>query len=278
MENLNENISSVPKEKKILFKMGTALLFVLAIFYIIRIVSEIKSYGFIGSDVPPMTSISFDGKGEVYAIPDVANIYFTVREESKTMKEAQDKVATKTKSALDFIKASGVADKDVKTQNYNAYPKYETKYENALPCINSNCPPPQGKQIISGYEISQSISVKLRNTDDAGKILDSLAGVGVSDVQGPNFEVDDMDKLKLQAREAAIKDAQMKAEILSKALGVKLGRITGFYDQNNNYYPMTADYGMAKVTSMGGSEMIAPSLPTGESKVTAVVTITYETK
>ena len=104
--------------------------------------------------------ISFTGHGEVSAVPDIANIGFTIEKDAKTVKEAQSAVALIEKKSLDFLKANGIADKDIKTTNSSFYPKYEYQYEKQI-CAEINCPPPIGKNIIVGYTASESISVKI---------------------------------------------------------------------------------------------------------------------
>lgn len=219
--------------------------------------------------MPSSSTISFDGQGEVSAVPDIATISFSVRAEAKTMKEAQTVVTEKVNSALVFVRQNGVSEKDIKTTNYSSYPKYE--YEQKA-CTQGYCPP--GKQILTGFEVSQNIEVKVRNIDDSGKIVEGLANAGVTDMQGPNFAIDDEDALKAEARALAIKEAKEKARTLSRDLGVKLVRIVSFTESGAPYYPI---YAMeAKSFGMGGDGVRAPELPTGENKITSNVTITYE--
>ena len=62
-------------------------------------------------------TVTLSGHGEVNAVPDIANVYFTIRKEGKTVKEAQNAVALIEKSSLDFLKSNDVAEKDIKTTN-----------------------------------------------------------------------------------------------------------------------------------------------------------------
>ena len=275
MENLTSMLPTDEKNK--VAKFLTVFLVVLSVFFVVKIAGEIKNFRYLGTT----SAVSFEGKGEVMAVPDIVTISFSVREEKPTMKEAQDNVSIKTKEAVDFVKGSGIDEKDIKTSNYSSYPKYEFKYETDTTCGENTCPVRPTNQFISGYEVSQTINIKIKNTDDAGKILDALATIGVSDVQGPNFEIDDIEKVKAEARKEAIDDATSKAKILAKDLGVNLGRVVNFYESGNNYYPIMDNYSasMMKTTREGGGEItIAPVLPAGENTITSNVTITYEIK
>lgn len=259
---------------KNLYKALLAFLIILSVYFGIKALAELRSYGRMGSQ--NVNTISSTGHGEVTAVPDVANIYFTIRKEMKTVKDAQAAVAVVEKSALEFLKTNNVAEKDIKTSNASFNPKYEYTYTDAvmMPCTQYGCPPRPGKNVITGYEAYESITVKVRNTDDVGKIMQGLGTIGVSDLSGPNFAIDDEDTLKVEARKLAIDDAKEKAEMLAEDLGVSLGRIASF-SESGNYYPIM--YG--KGAMMSEDSATAPALaevPKGENTISSDVTITYE--
>ncbi|MFA6177690.1 MAG: SIMPL domain-containing protein [Candidatus Paceibacterota bacterium] len=231
-----------------------------------------------GSKTP--NTISFSGHGEVTAVPDIANIYFTISQDAKTVKDAQAGVAVIEKKALDLLKEKGVADKDIKTTNASFNPKYE--FRNAV-CpqpaqLNSGtvsspffCPP--GKQVLLGYTASESITVKIRNIDSVGDVMQGLGTTGVSDLNGPNFAIDKEDTLKAEARKKAIDDAKAKAEVLAKDLGVRLGKITSF-SESGNFPIMFSSSGFSKDNA---EAVPAPAvIPQGENTISSDVTITYE--
>lgn len=235
--------------------------------------------GFRDENKTPDT-ISFSGHGEVNAVPDIANVYFTISKDGKTVKEAQAAVAEIEKKALDILKTKGVEDKDIKTEYASFNPKYE--YRQAIcPQVpvdagTKSAPSyycPGGKQVLLGYTASESITVKIRNTDNVGDIMQGLGTTGVSDLNGPNFAIDKEDTLKSQARKLAIDDAKQKAEVLAKDLGVRLGKITSFNESGN--YPIM--YGKTAMMDSAGAVAPAPAvIPKGENTITSDVTITYE--
>ncbi|MDO8686596.1 MAG: SIMPL domain-containing protein [Candidatus Berkelbacteria bacterium] len=272
MENLT-------KEKSNLMKVGFVLAIIVSVFFAVKVYGEIKEASLLGESTVPAT-ISFSGHGEVTAKPDIANVYFTISQEAKTVKEAQASVAVIEKKALDFLKSKNVAEKDIKTADASFYPKYD--YVRALcPQIevgsgvsgaSYNCG--NGKQVLTGYTASESITVKIRQTDDAGAIMQGLGATGVSDLSGPNFAIDNEDGLKAEARKKAIDNAKEKAKILAKDLGVKLVKITSFNESGNNYPMMYTESAMLKG---GASSAPAPAeIPKGENTISSDVTITYE--
>lgn len=260
--------------KKTLYRAVVVLLIILSLYFVVKIMWEFRSYNSMST-----STISLSGYGEVQAVPDIANIYFTITKESKMVKDAQDMVAEVEKSAIDMLKENGVAEKDFKATNASFYPKYEYQSESGvrLPCNQWGCPPSTGKQVIVGYEASESITVKVRNTDDVGKIMQGLGTLGVTNLSGPNFAIDDEEALKMEARREAIKDAKEKAKVLARDLGVHLGRIASF-QEDGGYYPVmykTEASNMAIDSSATGAPA---TLPTGENTISSTVTIMYEIK
>ena len=261
--------------KKNLYRVLVVLGIVLCLFFVARFLSEFRSYGMMGDRVE--NTISFSGHGEVTAVPDIANVYFTISKDAKTVKEAQELVAQIEKKSLDFLKANSILEKDIKTSNASFYPKYEYVNDTkiAMPCNQYGCPPQPGKNIITGYTASESITVKVRKTDDVGKIMQGLGELGVSDLNGPNFAIDNEDGLKAEARKKAIDDAKSKAKILAKDLGIRLGKIASFSENGN--YPGPMMYGKATMMVADGARESAPAeIPKGENIISSDVTITYE--
>ncbi len=252
------------------------VLVVLGIFLVFKAVGAMKEVRFIGSGTTATNTISVSGEGEAFAVPDIAEISFTASKDAKTMEEAQKTVTDITKKAMDYLKAQGIADKDIKTSDYNGYPRYEWQ-EKAVACLAGQyCPPTNGKNVLVGYSVSETITVKVRKTDQAGTIVTGLGALGVSNITGPNFTVDNDDAIKAEARAKAIDDAKGKAQELAKQLGVKLVRIVNFSENGNTPYPM---YSKAMDMAYGVGGAAAPEaapLPTGENKYSSNVSITYE--
>jgi hypothetical protein len=242
---------------------------VLAAFLLVQTLGALKSIDTIGVSPTTPNTISVSGTGEAFSVPDIATFSFGASATGKTVDDAQKQVTTIINAALAKVKKLGVEDKDVQTIDYSANPKYEY---NQIVCVAYPCPP--GKQTLVGYEVRETISVKVRKVADAGTILGAIGGTGVTDVSGLSFTVDDPSKVEAEARTKAIADAKSKAEELAKELGVRLVRIVSFSENGGGYpQPMFLKADMA--TGMGGASS-APSIPVGQNKVTSNVSITYE--
>lgn len=217
----------------------------------------------------PVT-ISVSGTSEVVAIPDVAQFSFSVRAEGETATIAQEASAKSINAIMTFLADNGVEEKDIKTQGYNLFPKY--RYEQR-PCTVNYCPPRESIQ--EGFEVSQTITVKVRDTENAGALLSGVGEAGATDISGLNFSIDDTDALKQQARSEAIAQAKEQAQMLADALGVKLGRMMSYYEEDpaTPYY-----YGMGGDMMVKSESAAAPDIPVGESTVKSKVNLVYELK
>lgn len=220
------------------------------------------------------TTINVIGTGEVIAKPDIAQFSFSVRGEGTDATAAQEKSGTVVNAIMDYLKSAGVVDNDIKTTDYNLFPKY--KYAEKPCAYGQYCPP--GEQIPDGFEVSQTITVKVRKVDTAGVLLTKVGELGATDVSGLGFTVDDDSVLVAQARASAILDAKKQAEALADSLGVRLGRMVAYYEETPGMpYPMA--YAAPMMDSAAGAKAFeAPQLPTGENKTTSKVNLTYEIK
>jgi uncharacterized protein YggE len=286
------------------WNVTTAFVIVLICAIVIATVKVAGSIPYTNGSNPNQNTITVNGTGNAYAIPNIATFSFTVSDTEKTVVDAQTKTTAAEKSTLAVVRAAGVADKDIQTQYYSISPQYQ--YQNAVcpePAVyNSSVSSatagsasvsngvmvpsivtapstataiycPSGKSVLTGYQVSESISVKLRDLSKAGSLLASLGSAGVSNLNGPSFDVDNPDSVNAQARSTAITDAQSKAKELAKELGVSLVRITSF-SENNGSYPQPIMYAMSAGT--GSTKAAAPEIATGQQEVSDNVTITYE--
>lgn len=256
-------------EKTKLMKIGALLGVLLSVFVFVKLINEIKTFNTIGHGDAPINTIVVSGEGEVYASPDIASLSFSVRDTQKTVAEAQVIVEGKVAAAFDFLKENGVDEKDIQTTGTTFYPQYQY-YDNY--CRVDYCPPAKAP-VITGYEMSETVSVKVRTIDNVGKLISGLGNIGVTDLSGPNFAIDNEDALQEEARTEAIEKAKTKAKTLAKDLGVRLGDIVSFSESGYSpvFYgksPANMEYGM------GGD--VAVSVQTGQNKVSSTVTITYE--
>lgn len=257
------------EEVKRFFKLAAVAVLLLAVFLAVETLSAFKD---LRSPNEARSTIVVTGEGEAFATPDIANFTYSVSADGDSVGEAQSIVTEKTDTILEALKELGVEEKDIRTTDYSVYPKYI--YESTVCSPGFYCP--QGRQVPDGYTVSHSVSVKVRNTDDAGKALALVGENGATNVSSLMFTIDDPNSISEEARSLAISDAKAKAEVLADSLGVSLGRIVDFNDNTYNPWPYAVRNAGGSFAVSEDAAMPSPTIPTGENKVTSNVTITYE--
>ena len=238
----------------------------LSLFVVVKFINEIKLSSYVGRENQPVNMISVSGSGEVLAVSDIASLNVNLTKDGTTAKEAQDLLNESITKTLSYLKDQKIEDKDIKSEYGGLSPKYSYEKCYTYPCpVNSK---------IIGYTATQSIAIKVRDVDNANTIKTGLAGLEITDISGPTFGMDDEEGYKDQARSKAIIEAKAKADVLAKDLGVRLGKVVSFSEDNGGNYPMYKE----GLMSMAGAadNAVPPTLPKGENKITSNVTITYE--
>lgn len=250
---------------------------VLGVFLAVQVLAGLAGLRYIGTGIAAANTISVSGHGESLAVPDIATFTFSVVSDKATVADAQADATAKANAVTAYLKSSGIDSKDIQTTDYSVSPQYE--YQNAVcPASAPNsastvyCPP--GRQVLKGYEVRQTTTIKVRDTSKAGDLLAGVGGKGATEVSGLNFTFDNPDAVQTDARTKAIADAKQKADALAKELGVSLVRVTSF-SENNSGVPRPVMYAMGAGSS-ADAKSVAPEISVGQNKVTDDVTVTYE--
>lgn len=205
------------------------------------------------------TLLSVSASADAKRVPDIATISTGVVTQAADANAAMRANAAQMDKVMAAIRAAGIAERDIQTSGISLNPNY--KYvENAPPTI-------------VGYQASNTVNVKVRDLSKLGKVLDTFVEVGANQINGPSFEVDKPDEAYDEARIAAIKKAQARAQTYADALGLKVRRIVSISEGGAGFprpMPMVrmqaADAGFAKETS------VAP----GESTLSANIEVVFE--
>ena len=157
---------------------------------------------------PREHTISVSGTGRVLTTPDIAELRLGVAVTKPTVKEARDLAADAMTKVIAALKKLGIADRDLQTTGLSLQPQYTY--------------PSSGNPRLTGYTLSNAVSVTLRDLEKLGPAIDDGLAAGATTLDGVYFRVDDSAGAEKQAREAAMADAKAKAQTLASAAGVSI--------------------------------------------------------
>ena len=200
-----------------------------------------------GTASPQGTLLSVSAEASAHRVPDVATLSTGVVTQAADANAAMRTNAQQMDKVMAAIRAAGIAERDVQTSGINLNPQY--KYvENAPPSI-------------VGYQASNTVNVKVRDLSKLGKVLDAFVEQGANQINGPSFEVDKPDEAYDEARVAAIRKAQARAQTYADALVLKVRRIISIGEGGASFprpmpmlRAMAADAGFAKETAISPGE------------------------
>lgn len=201
--------------------------------------------------------LTVTGEGEAAAVPDEAQLSAGVVSESRTAAAALAANTEKMNAVFATLKKTGIPDKAIMTSGFDVSPQY--------PSYDSKAP-----RHITGYQVSNTVTVKVSDLAKLGTALDALVRSGANQVNGVSFAIRDPKPLLARAREEAVKDAMAKAETYAKAAGVTLGPILSISEGGGGTprpVPM-------RVMALDASA--PPPMAPGEQTVSASVTIAWE--
>jgi len=204
------------------------------------------------------TLLSVSATAEAKRVPDVATISTGVVTQAADANAAMRANATQMDKVMAAIRAAGIGERDIQTSGINLNPNY--KYaENQAPTI-------------IGYQASNTVNVKVRDLSKLGKVLDTFVAQGANQVNGPSFEVDKPDEAYDEARIAALKKAQARAQTYADALGLKVRRIVSI-SEGGASFPQPIMMGRAMAAdAMQKETSVAP----GESTLSVNIDVVFE--
>lgn len=153
------------------------------------------------------------GEGEVMVVPDIATLSLGVEAQEATVAEAQSQANEAMDGVMAALTDNGVAEEDIQTQYFSI--RQITRWVDE-------------EEVVTGYRVTNMVTAKIRDIDNAGLIIDAVAEAGgdLTRIDSIGFSVDDPSAYYEQARQDAMADANAKAEQLAELAGVTLGNPT----------------------------------------------------
>jgi len=170
--------------------------------------------------VPDATVLDVTATGRVVQTPDIATIRAGVVSQAATAAAAASENAARMAKVVAALKAAGIADRDLSTNSLSLSPQYR---------YADNQPP-----VITGYQASNTVSVRFRDIAKSGRVLATLVQQGANQIDGPALSLDHPETALDAARTEAVAIARARAELYAKAAGLHVDRIVSISENNED--------------------------------------------
>jgi uncharacterized protein YggE len=198
-------------------------------------------------------SIAVTATGTVEAAPDMATLTLGVTTQGETAAAALAASSASVAAVMARLAEAGIEARDMQTSNLSLYPNWSGS-DSIAPTI-------------AGYVASNQVTIRVRQLDGLGAVLDAAVADGANTLNGLVFGLADPEPALNEARKAAVAEARARAELLAGAAGVTLGPILQISEGGSWTEP----------APMFRAEIAPAGVPVagGELGLTATVTIHY---
>lgn len=203
------------------------------------------------------TTLTVTTEGHVERAPDVADLSGGVVTTAPSAAAALAANATRMIAVVAAVRRAGIADRDIQTSGLSLQPQY--RYTNGE------------SPVLTGYQVSNTVALKVRALPDAGRLVDALVAAGANQINGPTFRVDAADAALDAARTAAVATARARAELYARAAGMHVARIRSI-SESGGEAPAPRPMMLAMRAKSADATPIAP----GEVSLGVNVTIVFE--
>jgi uncharacterized protein YggE len=200
------------------------------------------------SPLPPAIVVS--GEGTATASPDVAYLSLGVQSEAATATAATNANSAAMAAIIAAIKGQSVADKDIQTSEFSVDPVYSQPGSNG------------GQPTVTGYRVSNTVSVTVEDPAISSKVLDAAVKAGVNTNVSIRFAIKNTTALQQQALTQAFQQASAKADAIAKAAGVKVSGVYSVTESTSG--PPIVRLAAAATAAVAA----APSVPVQQGQLT----------
>jgi uncharacterized protein YggE len=202
------------------------------------------------------------GQGKISVVPDIATLYLGVEAKADTVAEAQSQAIEAMDNVMAALADNGVDEDDIQTQYFSI--DQDTRWDSD-----------DDEEIVTGYEVTNTVEVKIRDIDNVGTIIDAVAEAGgdLTRINYLTFSVEDPSEYYEEIRAEAMADAKEKAEQLADLAGIELGKPTYISEGSISTPVIYRDMGGVVVPA--AMEESPTSISAGELEVTLTVQVAY---
>lgn len=198
-------------------------------------------------------TISVNGTGSSAVAPDIAILSLGVTSDAPTAREALDKNNAQMQAVIAALKTLGFGVTNMQTTGLSLNPVYD--HSESVPRL-------------TGYQAVNGVTLKVKQLDRLGEILDLTVTAGANQINSLSFDVENKDSAVSAARVDAMKDAKAKADLMASALGVSVLRPLTISESYSDTRPVA-------MQTMNAADASVP-IATGQVGLTAQVSVVFE--
>ena len=205
----------------------------------------------------PMPLLNVSATAEVQVAPDMAIVSAGVMTQDATAQKAMQDNARQMSAVMEALRKAGVDARDIQTSGLSLNPQYR---------YAENQPP-----VITGYQASNTVTIRMRKIDGVGPVLDTLVARGANQISGPAFVVSNEEGALDQARKDAVARARARADLYAAAANVRIKRVMSITEGGGMAQPVPMVRAMAMKAEMADTP-VAP----GQVSLSVTVTMSFE--
>jgi len=154
--------------------------------------------------------MSVYGQGTLTVKPDRVIISIGIKTENAAVILALTENAQRAEQVIQALKSIGIKDDDIDTSSFSIYPKYDYS---------------DGKSTVVGYEVEHIFNITVKDVQKAGSIYETAVSNGANIARGIQFQLTTPDYYYQHALADALRNAQEKATVLARTLGIPFNSI-----------------------------------------------------
>jgi uncharacterized protein YggE len=203
---------------------------------------------------PTLRVITVTGIGKVTVQATYVQLQIEVNTEGMNVREAQKENANIMNHVIQSILTLNIPKEDIQTAAFNVYPHYDYI---------------EGKQVFRGYEVTNTITVKIRDAEEIGTVIDTAVQNGANRISGIQFKIENADTSYQQALRLALQIAQTKAKTIAETMKLPVHSQPIEIVEENEAGPVL-------YKSVAMAETSATPIEQGQMTITATVRVKFQ--
>jgi uncharacterized protein len=209
---------------------------------------------------PDVPTVITQGEAVLKRAPDRAFVDLAVETRAKDPREASAANAKTMAAVQARLQALGLAGDAIRTQSYQLNPEFD--YVN-------------GKQVLRGYSVSNSIEVRVDRLEQLPDVIDTSVAAGATSAGSIRFDLRDRTAAEREALKSAVADARARADAAASGAGLTVARVLAIQESSRGPVPPP----MPMMATRAEMKAATPTpIVAGEIEIRATVTLTAELK